>query len=90
MRTLLESVSISGQSGTVDSSSSLLPNVHSQTRVESAIGIEDFTMQYTDVTSHVTLIASSKCAVTVIYVSPGNVFPAHISLGMRVSPHTYH
>ena len=27
--------------------------------------------------------------VTVIYVSPGNVFPAHISLGMRVSPHTY-
>ena len=29
-------------------------------------------------------------AVTVIYVSPGNVFPAHISLGIRVSPHTYH
>ena len=29
--------------------------------------------------------------VTVIYVSPGNVFPAHmISLGIRVSPHTYH
>ena len=27
--------------------------------------------------------------VTVIYVSPGNVFPAHISLGMRVSQHTY-
>ena len=24
--------------------------------------------------------------VTVICVSPGNVFPAHISLGMRVSP----
>ena len=28
--------------------------------------------------------------VTVIYVSPGNVFPAHISLGICVSPHTYH
>ena len=28
--------------------------------------------------------------VTVICVSPGIVFPAHISLGMRVSPHTYH
>ena len=28
--------------------------------------------------------------VTVIYVSPGNVFPAHISLEIRVSPHTYH
>ena len=23
-------------------------------------------------------------------VSPGIVFPAHISLGMRVSPHIYH
>ena len=28
--------------------------------------------------------------VTVICVSPGIVFPAHISLGMRVSPHIYH
>jgi len=26
----------------------------------------------------------------IIYVSPGNVFPTHISLGMRVSLHTYH
>ena len=31
-----------------------------------------------------------RAGVTVIYVSPGNVFPAHISLGIRVSPHTYH
>ena len=30
-----------------------------------------------------------RAGVTVIYVSPGNVFPAHISLGMRVSPHTH-
>ena len=31
------------------------------------------------------------CAgVTGICVSQGCVFPAHISLGMRVSPHTYH
>ena len=29
-------------------------------------------------------------SVTVIYASPGNVFPTHISLGMRVSLHTYH
>jgi len=28
-------------------------------------------------------------AVLVIYVSPGNVFPAHLSLGMSISPHTY-
>ena len=28
--------------------------------------------------------------VTVISVSPGIVFPVHISLGMRVSPHIYH
>ena len=27
--------------------------------------------------------------VTVICVSPGIVFPAHISLGMRVFPHMY-
>ena len=31
-----------------------------------------------------------KGAVTVICVSPGIVFPAHISLGMCVSPHIYH
>ena len=36
------------------------------------------------------MAAASRTAVTVIYVSLGNVFPAHISLGMRVSPHTYH
>ena len=29
-------------------------------------------------------------AVTGICVSQGCVFPAHIFLGMRVSPHTYH
>ena len=28
--------------------------------------------------------------VTGICVSQGCVFPTHISLGMRVSPHTYH
>ena len=37
-----------------------------------------------------TAASNGQAAVTVIYVSPGNVFPAHISLGMRVSPHTYH
>ena len=31
-----------------------------------------------------------RAAVTGICVSQGCVFPAHISLGMRVSPHTYH
>ena len=37
-----------------------------------------------------TYYSQNYAGVTVIYVSPGNVFPAHISLGMRVSPHTYH
>ena len=35
------------------------------------------------------LTAHYHTGVAVIYVSPGNVFPAYISLGMRVSPHTY-
>ena len=30
-----------------------------------------------------------RAGVTVISVSPGNVFAAHISLGMHVSPHIY-
>ena len=32
----------------------------------------------------------NRAAVTVIFVSPGIVFPAHISLGLHVSPHIYH
>ena len=31
-----------------------------------------------------------ETGVTAICVFPGIVFPAHISLGMRVSPHIYH
>ena len=34
------------------------------------------------------LIAIATSGVTVICVSAGIVFPAHISLGVRVSPHT--
>ena len=33
---------------------------------------------------------SIMTGVTGICVSQGCVFPAHISLGMRISPHTYH
>ena len=40
------------------------------------------------VTGH--LFYEGCSGVTGICVSQGCVFPAHISLGMRVSPHTYH
>ena len=35
-------------------------------------------------------IPNTQSGVTGICVSQGCVFPAHISLGTRVSPHTYH
>ena len=49
--------------------------------------------QITCTTTHalhcIDIIVYYRSSVKVIYVSPDNVFAAHISLGIRISPHTY-
>ena len=50
----------------------------------------NFLMKNMNPTNSGLILHIFACAVTGICVSQGCVFPAHISLGMRVSPHTYH
>ena len=52
--------------------------------------VVDMIMHGYNTVEHSTTGTNNCTGVTGICVSQGCVFPAHISLGMRVSPHTYH